>query len=614
MIGSEEKYTSSEERKARIRERYKGIDPNELDVIPAIQPADFYNDKSTKRVAVYARVSTDDPNQTSSYELQKNHYTDVVSRHEGWELSEIYADEGISGTSLQHRDSFIKMIQDCKNGKIDLIITKSVARFARNVLDCIGHVRELAKMQPPIGVFFETENIYTLNPNSEMSLSFISTLAQEESHNKSEIMNASIEMRFRRGIFLTPPLLGYDQDENGELVINQEEAKTVRLMFFMYLYGYTCAQIAETLTKLERRTKKGNTKWSPGAVLQQLENERHCGDVLARKTWTPSYLDHKAKKNRQNRNQYLKRDHHEAIISRDDFIAVQRLISNAKYGGNRILPQLKVIDSGILKGFVIINPKWAAFTVDDYKEASASVYEKGHIFPNDFQIEVNIGDFDFRDFEVARAEFFNTKTSTKLSFTTSKFKFSIGCLKKLPNITHVELLIHPQFKLFAVRPSTKNSKNAVKWCMLKETDHQTRPIGGKAFLPMIFDLFCWDTACKYSVRGERISNDTESILLFKMTDTEVFYPDKLTESNDDTTNSKTIHAFPLHWTAHFGDEYYRKAQIREMLDFKNNKIWNTASEGVPYMTEQLNVTNQSILKSEIANMTKNIEKADDKDE
>lgn len=119
MIGSEERYTTPEERKAKIRERYKGIDPNELDVIPAIKPADFYSDKRNKRVAVYARVSTDDPNHTSSYELQNNHYTDVVSRHEGWELSQIYADEGISGTSLQHRDSFVRMIQDCKTGKID---------------------------------------------------------------------------------------------------------------------------------------------------------------------------------------------------------------------------------------------------------------------------------------------------------------------------------------------------------------------------------------------------------------------------------------------------------------------------------------------------------------
>lgn len=152
---------SAAEKKERIRQRYKGVDIEDLDVIPAAKVENFYEDTREKRVAVYARVSTDDPRQTSSYELQKNHYQDVVAHHPGWNLINIYADEGISGTSLQHRDAFIKMIEDCKAGKIDLIVTKSVSRFARNVLDCIGYVRELAAMQPPIGVFFETENIYT---------------------------------------------------------------------------------------------------------------------------------------------------------------------------------------------------------------------------------------------------------------------------------------------------------------------------------------------------------------------------------------------------------------------------------------------------------------------
>ena len=246
MKVAEEKAGSVAAQKEKIRERYKRIDSDMLDVIPAIPPEDFYHTQVTKRVGVYARVSTDDPRQTSSYELQKNHYEDVVKRHDNWVLVKIYADEGISGTSLQHRDAFLEMIADCKAGKLDMIITKTVARFARNVLDCIGYARELAAMQPPIGIFFETENIYTLNSNSEMSLSFIATLAQEESHTKSEIMNASIEMRFRRGIFLTPPLLGYDNDEDGNLVINEEEAKTVRLIFFMYLYGYSSQKIANT--------------------------------------------------------------------------------------------------------------------------------------------------------------------------------------------------------------------------------------------------------------------------------------------------------------------------------------------------------------------------------
>ena len=138
--------------------------------------------------------------------------------------------------------------------------------------------------------------IFTLDSTSEMSLSFISAMAQEESHTKSTSMNASYEMRFSHGIFLTPPLLGYDQDENGKLIINEEEAKTVRLIFFTYLYGYSTSQIAELLTALGRPTKKGNTVWSSNSVLGVLQNERHCGEVLARKTYTPNYLDHRTRK------------------------------------------------------------------------------------------------------------------------------------------------------------------------------------------------------------------------------------------------------------------------------------------------------------------------------
>lgn len=137
------------------------------------------------------------------------------------------------------------MIEDCGEGKIDLIVTKSVSRFARNIIDCIGYVRQLKAADPPIGVFFETENIFTLDENSEVALSFIATLAQEESHSKSEIMNASIEMRFKRGIFLTPKLLGYDLDEDKKLMINEEEAKTVTASAKTALEEYNEEQNAE---------------------------------------------------------------------------------------------------------------------------------------------------------------------------------------------------------------------------------------------------------------------------------------------------------------------------------------------------------------------------------
>lgn len=375
VSGYEKEIKKQEEQKNKIRERYKGVDRNELEFIPAKPREKLFEDTAEKRVCAYCRVSTDDVNQTSSYELQKNHYEDMIKEHQGWELVGIYADEGISGTSLQHRDEFNRMIEDCKAGKIDLIVTKSVSRFARNIVDCIAKVRELGNMRPKVGVFFETEHIYTLDNTSEMMLAVLSAAAQEESHTKSEIMNISIEQRFSRGIFLTPKLLGYDVDEDGNLVINKEEAETVRLCYYLFLNGFPTAEIAEILMQLKRKTKLGNTKWSSGTVGSLLRNERYCGDVLSRKTFTPNYLDHKSKKNRHDRNQYRQTDHHEAIVDRDIYNAAQKMLTVTKYAKKGFpFPNLKVVDGGALKGFVSVNRSWTGFTVEDYKKASQSVY------------------------------------------------------------------------------------------------------------------------------------------------------------------------------------------------------------------------------------------------
>lgn len=601
MIESEEHGHSIAEQKAKIRERYRGIDTSELDVIPATPQENFYEDTREKRVAVYARVSTDDPRQTSSYELQKNHYLDVVSRHEGWKLVDIYADEWISGTSLQHRDSFIRMIRDCNDGKIDLIVTKSVSRFARNVLDCIGYVRKLAAMNPPIGVFFETENIFTLNSNSEMSLSFISTLAQEESHNKSEIMNASVEMRFRRGIFLTPPLLGYDLDDEGQLIVNQEEAKTVQLIFFMYLYGYSCQQIAETLTKLGRQTKRGNTAWSSGSIKQILQNERHCGDVLARKTFTPSYLDHKSKKNRQDRNQYRKKNHHDPIISRDDFIAVQRMLSNAKYGSKGFLPELHVIASGPLRGFVSINPRWAGFSEEDYKLASSSIYDEVVQLPSKpIEITAEAGSFDLRGFEVARAQFFSRSFRISMTVSLNTLSFSKLGIAKLNATPYVELLIHPSKRLLAIRPSSKDVRHSVNWT------HNGLPrlISGAAFLPTLYHLLGWNEQFKYRVQGVRKKENDGVILLFDMSDTEILIPHESIVADSDTSQEKNseltglassqrarrIVAFPAAWADGFGTKYYGHVHI-EPFTPEEAKDGSFTEKGQPFTNgEELDVT------------------------
>lgn len=250
------------------------VDPDNYLYIPAKKPIDFYDTELPQRIAIYVRVSTDDIRQTTSYELQQKYYEDYVSHHANWTLVKIYADEGISGTSLKHRDAFNEMIDDCRAGKIDLIITKNVSRFARNVMITIGLARELAQMKNPVGIFFESEAIFSLNDDSQMALTFQATMAEEESHTRSRSMETSLRMRLDNGIPLTPKLLGYTHDADGNLVINPEEAKTVKLAFFMYLFGYTTQQIADTFIALERRSYLGNIKWTSSSIVQILRKLR----------------------------------------------------------------------------------------------------------------------------------------------------------------------------------------------------------------------------------------------------------------------------------------------------------------------------------------------------
>lgn len=621
MIESEAK-VSRDQQKQQIRERYKGVNPDVLTVIPAKKPADFYDD-DPRRVAVYVRVSTDDPRQTSSFELQKNYYEDIVERHPNWTLVGIYPDEGISGTSLNHRDNFNRMIEDCKQGKIDLIITKSVSRFARNIVDCISIVRQLSSLRPQVGVFFETEHIFTLKDNTEMSLSFTATMAQEESHVKSSIMNASIEMRFSHGIVLTPVLLGYDKNDDGELVINPDEARTVRLIFFMYLYGYTCSEIADALMELQRRTKKGRTKWSASTVLNVLRNERHCGDVLARKTWTPSYLDHKAKKNNGDRNQYRWPDHHEPIISRDDFIAVQRLLQNAKYGNKGILPEIHVIEEGALQGFVLIHPKWAGFKAPDYIKASESAGTEEPEEEEELQIEAQAGDFDFRGFEIARSQFFDTQQQISVMISVSQMKFSSYSVSKLEKVQYVEFLIHPAKKLLVVRPSVRNCTTSVRWYTTKDGNISTSPVSGAAYLGTIFEIFGWKPELKYKFRGVRRGEGKDAILMYDLSEEEIFIPnDSLEMPEDEESNpilqrkpadpivktGKSVCAFPAEWISSFGYNFYRRSQAAELCAFDENGNWRLNSKGRPFPLDNppLQVTSRDEARTGINNIVNEI--------
>ena len=557
MRESEIRTGTKQEQKDKIRKRYKKAENANVKVIPA-KPQFQPFDKSQKcRVGIYARVSTDDPNQTSSYELQKNYYENLVQRNPNWELVGIYADEGITGTSLSHRDEFMRMINDCMANKIDLVVTKSVSRFARNTEDCIHFINPLKNKRPPTGILFEEQGMYSLSENVDMTLTMNASMAQEESHIKSVSMNRSYEMRFSMYIFLTPVLLGYDHDEEGNLIINPEEAKTVRLIFLMYICGYSCMEIAAELTKLKRRTKIGNEEWSDSSIYGILRNERQCGDVLARKTYTPNFLDHKSVKNTGEKPQYYSKDDHEAIVSREMFLLVQSMMDQAKYGYRSGTPGLKVISSGVLKGFVQINPCWLGYSMDDYLNACQSVLTDADYLNPVIQIRKKKGDYDFREFQVTREQFLSTSGRMIASVSTQNIRFSAEALEALGQIHHVELLYHPLFGMLVVRPSEKSEKHSIKWCGFRKGKYRPNKIKGRAFLSVLYELSGWNTEKLYTLTGFVKEQDKVKVLVFYTEEAEIRV----------YKNKKMSVGYKKEWLDSFGDKYLKfLARTRAMFD------------------------------------------------
>ena len=282
------------------------------------------------RVAAYCRVSTDDIDQAISIELQMRQYKEKIQANPSYKYAGTYVDNGFSGTNTAHRPGFLKLIEDARAGKIDMIITKAVSRFARNLLDCIGYIEELKNLDPPVRVFFEQENLDTGLQTSNIILFVLAMVAEEESHMKSEAMLLSLEWRFSRGRFLTPSLFGYDKVEISDsyggkrkiLQINEPQAQVVKWIYAMLLRGATTEEIAETLTELKiptggrKRNGTINTDWTAKGIASLVRNERYCGDVLARKTYTPNFKDHKSKKNNGKKNKYFQPDHHDVIVTR----------------------------------------------------------------------------------------------------------------------------------------------------------------------------------------------------------------------------------------------------------------------------------------------------------
>lgn len=295
----------------------------------AIIPAKVIHDNRIRpehkelRVAAYCRVSTTLEAQEGSYEAQVAYYTEKIQENPNWKNAGIYADDGKSATNTKKRDDFNAMIDDCMAGKIDMVLTKSVSRFARNTVDSLQTIRKLKEKN--IAILFEKENINTLDGSGELLITILSSQAQEESRNLSENTKWGITRRFENGIVSVnhKKFMGYTKDDKGNLVIVPEEAEIVRRIFRMYLEGSSLVQITRTLEADKIETVTGKDKWNSSVISRMLINEKYMGDALLQKTYTVDFLSKKRVKNDGIVPQYYIEDNHEAIIPKELFYKVQ---------------------------------------------------------------------------------------------------------------------------------------------------------------------------------------------------------------------------------------------------------------------------------------------------
>jgi DNA invertase Pin-like site-specific DNA recombinase len=289
-------------------------------------------------VAAYCRVSTDTEEQETSYDAQVNHYTEFIQKHPDWTFAGIFADDGITGTNVKKRDEFNRMIDECMAGNIDMIITKSISRFARNTLDCLKYIRQLRDKNIP--VFFEKENINSMDSKGEVLLTIMASLAQQESQSLSQNVKLGLQFRYQSGKVQINHnrFLGYTKDKDGKLVIDKKEAEIVKRIFREYLEGSSLKDIGLGLEADGILTGAGKQKWRPETIKKMLRNEKYMGDALLQKTYTTDFIEKTRVKNDGIVPQYYVENCHEAIIPKDIFMRAQEEMirrANLHSGANR---------------------------------------------------------------------------------------------------------------------------------------------------------------------------------------------------------------------------------------------------------------------------------------
>lgn len=558
----------------QIRQAYK-INTDDLPTrtIPAQRKVDIHEDSRALRVCAYCRVSTGNDEQLSSFVLQQEHYAHLADAHKNWSLRMVYADEGISGTSLKHRDKFNEMIEACRRGEYDLIVTKSVSRFVRNIVDCLSLVRELRNQTPPVGVLFETDSIYTLSEESELKLSLFASIAQAESEKKSEAMNWSLNERFKHNKLLTPELYGYKRPRDavgnyikyGILEIDETEATIVRFIFNAFLAGFALERIAEMLTEMQVKTKLGNTNWNAGSLSYLIKNERYCGSVLTWKTFTADIFEHKKKKNRNNRDQCYYANHHPPIISVEIFEAAQNLLFNRRYGMRGGIHIMQVIDEGVFQGYVPINHHWANDDPNAYYNASDSI-ETIKIGRRIQRSQFSA--FDLTGYQVVRGQFLTARSELPcMTITSEKILFNTSCGKKLQDYPYIQLLLHPTERKMAIRPCERDDAFSISWSRKKTGAILTKSISCQFFIKALMQIMEWNPDFNYRIMGTWIEKGTDCIMVFNLAKA-MPIAEIVNAEEQESIRRRRMAICPEEWEESFGDEFYEFSMDNELYYLK----------------------------------------------
>ena len=520
------RHKEREEEREAIRNRVRGSSGSN-EYFHKGMPVPAISDEDDKRVAVYARVSTKSTEQTSSIENQALYYTKKIGDNEHWEMQEIYSDEGKSGMEARHRSEFQRMIADAGKGRMDMILCASVSRFARDISDCIKYITKLRTMNPhhPVGVYFETENIYTLDPNSEQVLHFHALLAHWESANKSRRMILSYDQRICTGQYPVLDLLGYRHTKDGQLRIEPEEAKTVKFVFLSLVAGRSCREIAETLTEKRRSTLKGNRDWHSGMVKGLLSNERRWGDLEARKTIVLDPREKIIVKNNGIRDWAFVPEHHEGIVT-PEIAKAARYMASAKGMLPGGVPDLTVIDRGALKGFVSVCPHWRGIDKQTFLSASHSVYTDEELVSLEREIRIwtgeeegNILSMHFTGYEVPRGILFLTRSMPAITISLRSVQFNKACHEKLDNCEWVEMLYHPVIHAVVIRKSFPDNTNSFRW--IRDNGQPVSYVETKAFSESVYNALKWIRDYKFRFRGITKERGGGKVIMFSLDEPQI---------------------------------------------------------------------------------------------